>query len=55
MSCLQVIKGWAANRWHTRGGLPARPDSFLERVAMGGDGKQGSGGEKRSSKISDIK
>ncbi|KAL3879497.1 hypothetical protein ACJMK2_031793, partial [Sinanodonta woodiana] len=50
---LQLIKAWATGPWRTRP-LPQRPDSFLERVAMGGNDKE-LGADRRTRKISDIK
>ncbi|KAK3099838.1 hypothetical protein FSP39_010536 [Pinctada imbricata] len=50
---LQVIKQWASGRWRART-LPQRPDSFLERVAMGGNEKIDHGNRK-SRKPSDIR
>lgn len=51
---LQVIKTWASGRWRART-LPQRPDSFLERVAMGGTDAKLAPGDRRTRKISDIK
>lgn len=51
---LQVIKAWASGRWRART-LPQRPDSFLERVAMGGTDAKLVPGDRRTRKISDIK
>lgn len=51
---LQVIKAWASGRWRART-LPQRPDSFLERVAMGGTDAKLGAGDRRTRKISDIR
>lgn len=53
---LQVIKAWASGRLRGTRPLPQRPDSFLERVAMGGANESRSHTpERRTRKISDIK
>ncbi|XP_033743768.1 cyclic nucleotide-gated cation channel alpha-3-like [Pecten maximus] len=51
---LQVIKSWASGRWRSRT-LPQRPDSFLERVAMGGQDNKDAHGDRKARKISDIR
>ncbi|XP_069131473.1 cyclic nucleotide-gated channel alpha-3-like [Argopecten irradians] len=51
---LQVIKSWASGRWRSRT-LPQRPDSFLERVAMGGQDTKVGHGDRKARKISDIR
>ncbi|KAJ8297674.1 hypothetical protein KUTeg_024205 [Tegillarca granosa] len=51
---LQVIKAWASGRWGART-LPQRPDSFLERVAMGGNDINTTTGDRKSRKISDFR
>ena len=52
----QVIKAWASGRLRGTRPLPQRPDSFLERVAMGGANESRSHTpERRTRKISDIK
>ncbi|WAR00065.1 hypothetical protein MAR_024437 [Mya arenaria] len=53
---IQVIKAWASGRLRGTRPLPQRPDSFLERVAMGGANESRSHTpERRTRKISDIK
>ncbi|XP_052282307.1 cyclic nucleotide-gated cation channel alpha-3-like [Dreissena polymorpha] len=53
---IQLIKAWASGRWRGTRTLPQRPDSFLERVAMGGANESRSHTpERRTRKISDIK
>ncbi|XP_045205389.1 cyclic nucleotide-gated cation channel alpha-3-like [Mercenaria mercenaria] len=53
---VQVIKAWASGRLRGTRPLPQRPDSFLERVAMGGANESRSHTpERRTRKISDIK
>ncbi|KAK6173571.1 hypothetical protein SNE40_016996 [Patella caerulea] len=49
---LQVIKGWASGGRHRP---IRRPDSFLERFAMGGNDKHHHSGDRRQRKISDIR
>ncbi|XP_061163715.1 cyclic nucleotide-gated cation channel alpha-3-like [Saccostrea echinata] len=51
---LQVIKQWASGRWRSRT-LPARPDSFLERVAMGGADVKIAQSDRKVRKPSDIR
>uniref|UniRef100_A0A8W8LA54 Cyclic nucleotide-binding domain-containing protein n=1 Tax=Magallana gigas TaxID=29159 RepID=A0A8W8LA54_MAGGI len=51
---LQVIKQWASGRWRSRT-LPARPDSFLERVAMGGTDVKIAQSDRKVRKPSDIR
>ncbi|XP_022320643.1 cyclic nucleotide-gated channel alpha-3-like [Crassostrea virginica] len=51
---LQVIKQWASGRWRSRT-LPARPDSFLERVAMGGTDVKIAQTDRKVRKPSDIR
>jgi hypothetical protein len=52
----QVLKAWASGRLRGTRPLPQRPDSFLERVAMGGANESRSHTpERRTRKISDIK